>query len=94
MGSRRSTDFIAQDDPVLAIALRMMRDHSRLGIGVPEAVERVGVPRQFRTTGREAATRANQTKSISRRVTEAGWTPQTRLCPTLAISSLGSTACG
>jgi hypothetical protein len=31
----------------------MMRDHSRLGIGVPEAVERVGVPRQFKTTGRK-----------------------------------------
>jgi LacI family transcriptional regulator len=44
--ARRSTDFIAQDDPVLATALRMMRDHSRLGIGVPEVVERVGVPRR------------------------------------------------
>ena len=46
VAARRSTDFIAQDDPVLATALRMMRDHSRLGIGVPEVVERVGVPRR------------------------------------------------
>jgi LacI family transcriptional regulator len=46
VAARRSTDFIAQDDPVLTTALRMIRDHSRLGIGVPEVAERVGVPRR------------------------------------------------
>jgi LacI family transcriptional regulator len=44
--ARRSTDFIAQDDPVLTRALRMIRDHSRLRIGVPEVVEHVGVARR------------------------------------------------
>jgi LacI family transcriptional regulator len=46
VATRRSTDFIAQDDPVVATALRIIRDDSRLGIGVPQLVERVGVPRR------------------------------------------------
>ncbi len=44
--ARRSSDFIAQEDPVLATALRMIRDHSQRGIGVPEVVESAGVPRR------------------------------------------------
>jgi len=42
----------------------MMRDHSRLGIGVPGVVERVGVPRQFKTTGREGGDGEVSEKSL------------------------------
>jgi len=37
---------------------------------------------------------ANQLKSISSRVTDAGWKFQTKFRPTVAVSSMGSTACG
>lgn len=46
VAARRSSDFIAQEDPVLATALQMIRDHAQFGIGVPEVVETVGVPRR------------------------------------------------
>lgn len=58
VAARQSTDVIAQQDPVVANALRFIQNHAGKPIGVPEVVEGVGVCRRtlerrfFRALGR------------------------------------------
>lgn len=44
--ARESTDVIAQQDPLVADALRFIRNHAGRPIGVPEVAEQVGVCRR------------------------------------------------
>ena len=56
--ARRSSEVIAQDDPLVVAALRFIRDHAGQSIGVPEVVGELGVCRRTmerrftRATGR------------------------------------------
>lgn len=43
---RRSTDVLAQNDPVLALALRFIRDHAGQNIGVPDVVAATATARR------------------------------------------------
>lgn len=44
--TRRSTDVVAQDDPVVAAALRYIRDHAMRPIPVPDIVTHTGLSRR------------------------------------------------
>jgi len=44
--TRRSTDFVALDDPHLAHALRFIRDHARVGISVNDVARTAGMSRR------------------------------------------------
>jgi LacI family transcriptional regulator len=44
--TRRSTDVVAQDDPVVAAALRFIRDHAMRPIQVPDIVAHTGLSRR------------------------------------------------
>ena len=43
---RRSTDVLAQSDPVMALALRFIRDHAGQNIGVPDVAQATTTPRR------------------------------------------------
>ncbi|HET7842445.1 MAG TPA: substrate-binding domain-containing protein, partial [Terriglobia bacterium] len=43
---RRSSDALVQEDPVIARALRFIRDHARENLGVPNVAEEAGVSRR------------------------------------------------
>ena len=44
--TRRSTDVIAQDDPVVVKAIRFIRDHAAKPVSVPDVVEGTGTSRR------------------------------------------------
>ncbi len=43
---RRSSDVLVQEDPVIARAIRFIRDHARENLGVPNVAEEAGVSRR------------------------------------------------
>ena len=44
--ARRSSEVILQEDPLVGVALRFIRDHARRGIGVPDVLDHLKVSRR------------------------------------------------
>ncbi len=64
--TRQSSDVIVQDDPLVASAMRFIKNHAGQAIGVPDVVEQVGLSRRtlerrfFRVLRRSVASEITQ----------------------------------
>jgi LacI family transcriptional regulator len=66
--ARRSSDLAFNDDPLVADALRFIKDHAACGIGVPDVVDEMGVSRRtlerrfFHAIGRAILVEINRSR--------------------------------